>query len=230
MSTFHTVRFPGESAEYRATREELLRAEIELRSRIEEVAALRRALPLGGEVPVDYPFEEERDGNILRVRLSELFEPGKETLVLYGFMYGPEMEAACPSCTSILDGLDGVVPHVTQRLSLAAVAKSPIARLRAHARERGWSRLRLLSSARTTYNRDYHGETADGRQIPALNVFVRKSRHGPSHVQHRAPVRADGSGPGPAARGRDLAASLWSLFDLTPAGRPSDWDVALRYD
>ena len=228
MSTFHTVRFPGESAEYRAAREELLRAEIELRSRIEEVAALRRALPLGGEVPVDYPFEEERDGNILRVRLSELFEPGKETLVLYGFMYGPEMEAACPSCTSILDGLDGVVPHVTQRLSLAAVAKSPVARLRAHARERGWSRLRLLSSARTTYNRDYHGETADGRQIPALNVFVRKAdtvHHTYSTELLYAPTAA-----GQDPRHVDAIWPLWSLFDLTPAGRPSDWDVALRYD
>ena len=108
------------------------------------------------------------------VRLSELFADGKDTLILYSFMYGPQMRQPCSSCTSILDGLDGEAPHVVDRVNLAAVAKSPPERLRAFARERGWRHLRLLSSAENGYNRDYHGETAGGDQLPALNVFLRR--------------------------------------------------------
>src|SRR5262245_27464464 len=73
-------------------------------------------------------------------------------------MYGPAMAQPCPSCTSILDGLDGQVHHIGQRVAIAAVARSPINRVRAVARERGWWRLRLLSSATNSYHRDCHGE------------------------------------------------------------------------
>lgn len=224
----HLVRFPGENEEYRAGRDELLRAEIELRRQTERVAELRRRLPLGGEVREDYVFEEGGEsGGASEVRLSELFEPGKDTLILYSFMCGPKMAAACPSCTSILDGLDGVVLHVTQTVNLAVVAKSPIERIRAHARERGWTRLRLLSSARNTYNRDYHGEAQDGHQIPALNVFVR--RGGKIHHAYSTELLYAPSEEGQDPRHVDSIWPLWSLFDLTPDGRPLDWDVSLTY-
>ena len=75
----HTVRFPGESDDYRQAREELLEAEIDLRRRTEAVAAKRRALPPGGAVPEDYRFEEVADGGG-GVRFSELFEAGRDTL------------------------------------------------------------------------------------------------------------------------------------------------------
>src|SRR6185369_11426134 len=97
-----------------------------------------------------------------------------DTLVAYNFMYGPEMENACPMCTSMLDGLDAEAPHIEQRVGLVVIAKSPIARIMEHARSRGWSHLKLLSSAASSYNRDYHGETADGAQLPMLNVFARR--------------------------------------------------------
>jgi predicted dithiol-disulfide oxidoreductase (DUF899 family) len=87
----HTVRFPGETDVYRGVRNKLLDAEIELRRQIEAVAAERRSLPLGGEVPTDYGFEEstgEADGT-RTVRLTELFEGGKDTLFLYSFMFIP---------------------------------------------------------------------------------------------------------------------------------------------
>lgn len=140
MTLLHEVRFPGESDEYRRARDELLQAEVDLRRQIEAVAAQRRTLPLGGEVPDDYVFEEWDTGaNAARpVRLSELFEEGKDTLFLYSFMFIPDESAqplavACPSCTSIIDAVDGAAPHITQRINFAVAAKAPIERFRAHA-------------------------------------------------------------------------------------------------
>jgi predicted dithiol-disulfide oxidoreductase (DUF899 family) len=176
----HSVRFPGESDSYRSARDELLDAEIELRRAIESVAAQRRTLPLGGRVPEDYAFEEAA-GNagetVKEVRLSELFTEGKDSLIIYSFMFSPEIKEACPLCTSILDGLDGQAPHVSQRANMAVVAKSPIGRIMDFARSRGWRNLRLLSSARSTYNHDYQGENAAGDQLPGVGVFVRRDGH-----------------------------------------------------
>ncbi|MGZ3452950.1 MAG: DUF899 family protein [Polyangiales bacterium] len=104
--------FPGESPAYRAARGKLLTAEIELRRKTEEVAALRRSLPLGGAVEVDYAFEEV-DGK--KTRLVDLFGD-KSTLLVYSFMFGPKMTAPCPMCTSFLDGLNGQAHHITQKV------------------------------------------------------------------------------------------------------------------
>src|SRR5918996_921616 len=149
-----TITFPGESTEYRAARDRLLDEEIELRRAMERVAAARRALPPGGVVPEDYVFEgADRHGHPTDVRLSELFAPGKDSLVIYSFMFprhptdqrpGPEggetallplAEGPCPSCTAWLDQLDGAADHVTQRLNLAVVANARLAQLSTFARE-----------------------------------------------------------------------------------------------
>lgn len=222
MSTLHETRFPNESAAYRAARDEVLRAEIALRRQTEEVAAMRRKLPLGGAVPIDYEF---MDAQKQPVRLSQLFTRDAP-LVVYSFMYGPQMKAACPSCTSILDSLDAEAPHVTQRVNLAVVAKSPIERILAHARDRGWRNLRLLSSAQNTYNRDYHGEDAQGAQTPALNVFVR--RDGAVHHSYCTELMFAKSDPGQDPRHVDAIWPLWNVFDYTPEGR-GDFYPALRY-
>ena len=111
----HHVHFPGESAAYRAARNALLAEEMELRRQIERVSALRRGLPTGGMIPEDYQF----DGNGGTVKLSALFEPGKDTLAIYSFMYGPERDRPCPGCTHFLDGLDGETEHIVQRINLA---------------------------------------------------------------------------------------------------------------
>ena len=166
-SSLHSIRFPGESASYRQARNELLAAEISLRKNLEDVAAMRRKLPLGGEVPEDYVFDEgssdlENARTSRKIPMSELFHPGKQTLAIYNFMYGPEVQSPCSSCTAVLDGLNGTAPHATQRINLVVIAKSPLERIRSFARERRWRNLRLLSSAGTTYNRDYHGEDANG--------------------------------------------------------------------
>src|SRR6202163_551434 len=135
------VRFPNESAEYRRAREALLAEEIELRRHIERVAEQRRALPPGGEVNRNYAFVGETGP----ASFADLFG-GKNTLVVYTYMFGPQRERPCPMCTSLLSAWDGEVPDIQQRVALAVVARSPIERLVAFKRERGWRPLPLYQS------------------------------------------------------------------------------------
>jgi predicted dithiol-disulfide oxidoreductase (DUF899 family) len=240
------VAFPGESPEYRAARDRLLEQEIDLRRAMEAVAAARRELPPGGPVPEDYVFRgAARDGAPTDIRLSELFAPGRDSLVIYSFMFprdpgddraGPETgqaallplaEGPCPSCVALLDQLDGAAEHAGQHLNFAVVAKSPLPRILAFGHERGWRRLRLLSSAANTYNRDYLAEIAEGAQRPMLTVFHRDReviRHFWSSELFYAPCD---SGQDPRHVG--TLEPLWNLFDLTPEGRPPQWDEQLSY-
>ena len=213
--------FPNESAKYRSARKKLLDAELALRRQVEKVAAQRRKLPPGGEVPEDYVFDSEAGP----VKMSQLFRRGK-TLLAYSFMYGPKMKAACPMCTSFLDALDGNAQHLAQRTNLVVIAKSPLERNTEHAHSRGWRNLRLLSSAGNSYNRDYHGESEDGGQIPIMNVFVKNAK-----VRHRYATemvfgKAD---KGQNQRHIDMMWPLWNLLDLTPEGRGADWYPKLAY-
>jgi predicted dithiol-disulfide oxidoreductase (DUF899 family) len=238
--------FPGESAEYRTARDRLLEQEIELRRQMEAVAAARRQLPPGGEVPEDYVFEGTgADGKPADVRLSELFAPGRNSLAIYSMMFprdphderpGPQggqtaqlplAESPCPSCTALLDQLDGAVEHAGQRMNLAVVAKAPLPRLLTFAQERGWRRLRLLSSGGNSYNRDYLGETPEGWQRPMLNVFHRDGetiRHFWGSELFYGPIDGDQD-----PRHVGTLEPVWNLFDLTREGRPTDWDEQLHY-
>jgi predicted dithiol-disulfide oxidoreductase (DUF899 family) len=240
------VRFPGESTEYRAARDRLLAQEIELRRSMESVAEARRQLPPGGIVAEDYVFQGLRaDDTAGDVRLSELFEASRDSLVIYSFMFprdpgddrpGPQTgetallpleEGPCPSCVAFIDQLDGAAEHAGQRLNLRVVAKTPLPRLLTFAEERGWRRLRLLSSAANTYNRDYLAETAEGAQRPMLNVFHRDGetvRHVWGSELFYAPTD-----PGQDPRHVGTLEPVWNLFDLIPEGRGSDWDEQLSY-
>jgi predicted dithiol-disulfide oxidoreductase (DUF899 family) len=237
--------FPGESADYRAARDRLLDEEIELRRAMEAVAARRRELPPGGEIPEDYVFEgAEAGGAPTAVRLSDLFAPGKDSLAIYSFMFprdpgdkrpGPKTgqsaalplaEGPCPSCVAFLDQIDGAAEHASQHVNLAVVAKAPLPRILAFAHERGWRRLRLLSSASNTFNRDYRAESEEGHQRPMLTVFHREGdviRHFWSSELFYAP-RVPGQDP----RHVGTLEPVWNLLDLTPEGRP-DWDEQLSY-
>ena len=217
------LHFPGESAEYRAARERLLQSEIALRRQTEAVAAERRALPPGGAAPQDYVFHEGADGRA--VSLSELFGD-KAVLLLYSYMYGPAMARPCPSCTSMLDGLDGQVEALSQKVAVAVAAESPIARIREFAAERGWRRMRLVSADGTTYQRDYKGEDETGGQWPILNVFEKQDgviRHVWASERAFAP-RDEGQDP----RHIDMVWPLWNFLDLSPDGR-GDFRPALSY-
>jgi predicted dithiol-disulfide oxidoreductase (DUF899 family) len=214
MDWHSTVRFPGESPNYRAARDELLAAECDLRKRVEQVAELRRKLP-------SKQVRKFHRNHGRRIR------EGLDTLALYKFMYGPAMKQACPMCTSFLDSLNGTAPHAAQRLNLAVVAKSPIGRIREFARGRGWHNLRLLSSGGNTYNRDYHGEAADGGQLPVLSLFVRRA----GRVYHSYSTELAFAPPEPGQNQRhiDMMWPLWNLLDLTPEGRGADWYPRLTY-
>ena len=155
------VHFPNENAEYRAARAALLAEEIELRRHIERVAAQRRALPPGGPVIGDYRFEGE-DGP---VDFAGLFGD-KQTLAIYSFMFGPQRARPCPMCTNTLGAWAGNAADIGQRIALAVVARSPIERLLAWKKERGWRDLKLYSDLNGAYSRDYFG----------LLPMVRKSR------------------------------------------------------
>jgi predicted dithiol-disulfide oxidoreductase (DUF899 family) len=242
-----SVTFPNESPEYRAARGRLLEEEVALRRAMEAVAAARRALPPGGPVPEDYLFDAiSLDGTPTRVRLSELFTPGKDTLVAYHFMFprhpvdkrpGPELgvtaglpvqDGPCPSCTGFLDQLDGAAPHVEQKINFVVVAKAPIDRVAAFARDRGWKHLRLLSAASNTFKRDYHGEDADGSQMPNMSVFHRESN---GEIRHTwsSELLYEPTDPGQDPRHNGTLEPLWNIFDLTPEGRPEDWDEQMQY-
>ena len=225
-----SISFPGESLEYRAARDRLLEQEAELRRVTEAVAAARRELPPGGVVAQDYVFQQAGPGGTpTEVRLSELFVGGLDTLVIYNFMFPRSLddEGPCPHCTSMLDALDGAAQHITQRVNFAVVAKAPLPRILAHAHQRGWRGLQLLSSAGTTYNRDYFGEDAEGGQRPMLNVFQRDGeaiRHFWGSELLDAPTE-----PGQDPRHVDSIDPQWNLFDFTPLGRGTDWYPDLSY-
>jgi predicted dithiol-disulfide oxidoreductase (DUF899 family) len=238
--------FPGESTESRTARDALLEREVGLRREMEAVAALRRQLPPGGVVPEDYVFQGAGpDGEPTDIRMSELFAPGKDSLVIYNYMFprssqdprpGPERgrtaelpleQGPCPSCTALLDQLDGVMLHSEPLLNFYAVAGAPLEHVLTFARERGWQRLRVLSAAGSSFKRDYHGEAEDGSQIPMLNVFERHGdviRHFWSSELMFAPTD-DGQDP----RHVGTIEPLWNLFDLTREGRRMDWNEQLSY-
>ncbi|MFM0723290.1 DUF899 family protein [Paraburkholderia strydomiana] len=215
-------RFPGESADYRRARNDLLAEEIELRRHIERVAVQRRALPPGGVVPEDYRF----DGEAGPVTLSEMFGE-HDTLITYNWMYGPQRARPCPMCTSLLSAYDGEMPDILQRVAFAVIGRSPIEKLVAFKKERGWRYLRLYSSGGNTFNRDYAAEDPAGDDYPALNVFTRSNgtaRH--FWAEEMGPASAD---PGQDPRGAPDPMPLWTLLDMTPGGRGTDWYPRLDY-
>ncbi|MDH3645434.1 MAG: DUF899 family protein [Gammaproteobacteria bacterium] len=215
MTRFHDHHFPGESDEYRHARDELLAAEIELRRQVEKVAEQRRALPAGGVVPEDYVFEGP-DGP---AKLSSLFMSGQDCLVLYSFMFPPGKEP-CPMCTSVLDGVNGSAPHISQRVSLAVIAKAPLLEIQTYAKGRDWNNLRLYSAGSSTYSRDYLGENKEGAQMPMLNVFARR-KDDIVHTYATELMLAKAE-PGQDPRHVDMIWPLWNMLDFTPDGR-GDW-------
>ncbi len=221
-----SLSYPNESPEYRAARDALLKEELALREQIERVAKQRRALPPGGLVKEDYVFDERVNGKDLQTKLSELFAPKKDTLLLYSFMYSPDMAAACPMCTGFLDGLHGQIVHLDQSINVAIVAKHSLDKIHEFAASRGWDGFRMLSSANNTYNADYFGET-DAGQTTMANVFVRdgkKVRHFWGTEMSFAHAIEGGN-----MRHLDQAWAMWNVLDMTPGGRGAQFYPSLSY-
>ena len=133
------LRYPNESQKYRAAREALLKEEQGLINKVKSVAAKRRQLPLGGQLKEDYVFQWANEGKVGKpVRFSALFGD-KNSLLLYSWMFGPNWDKPCPSCTSLMDGFDRTWYSVAQNAAFAAVAKAPAEQITAWAKNRGWS-------------------------------------------------------------------------------------------
>jgi predicted dithiol-disulfide oxidoreductase (DUF899 family) len=223
------VEWPNESPEYRRARDELLQAEVELRRREEAVAGQRRALPLGGVVTGEYLFDSPSGPASFR----DLFANDRETLYLYSFMFIPgeqglPLEVACPSCTSIIDAMDGAFRHLLDRVDVAVVAKAPIDQFAGWGSERGWRFAPLYSSSGSTFNRDYNAESEEWGQHPVAHVFTRTD--GTIHHRWSSELFGAQSEPGQHPRHVDFQWPIWKVLDVTPAGRGSDWSPRYGYD
>jgi predicted dithiol-disulfide oxidoreductase (DUF899 family) len=221
LAATNPIRHPNESEEYRRARQELLIEELELRRHVERVASLRRDLPLGGEVPTAYHFTAE-DGT--DVSLAELFGE-HDTLVIYSYMFGPQREAPCPMCTSLMAGFDHKIADIRQRVGIAFTARSPIERLVDAKASRGWKHLPIYSDERGDYTRDY--VSAEDEDMPAYNVFFRRD----GVIRHfwSDEITGDMADPDQDPRGAVEMDPLWLLLDTTPEGRGVDWHPELTY-
>jgi predicted dithiol-disulfide oxidoreductase (DUF899 family) len=229
QGTFRQTNLTGESPEYLAKREELRQAEIELMRHRERVAEMRRHLP-PGPVLEDYEFIEgpvglnSGDTPTRTVRLSELFTAAERPLVIYHFMYGKRQTKPCPMCTAWIDGMNGVAHHIAQNVDFAIVAAADPAVLRAHARDRGWNRLRLVSAGDSAFKYDLGSEDREGNQDSTISVFTR-DRQGTMRHFYSAHPRMSAE---IKERGIDLMTPIWHILDLTPQGR-GDWYAKLDY-
>jgi predicted dithiol-disulfide oxidoreductase (DUF899 family) len=218
----HKYSLPQESKTYQSARERLLEAEMALRDQRERVAQMRRELPAGPAVP-DYVFREgpldlarNDPREFFDTGLSGLFAPGKDSLIVYHFMFGPDWEKGCPMCSMWIDGYNAVAPHVTQRTNLALSARADLAKVRAYAHGRGWRNLRILSSGGNTFTADF-GMEVDGDQLPGVSVFHKEPDSTVRHFYTGGAIMAEGQ-----YRGLDLLSPVWNMYDLLPEGR-GDW-------
>lgn len=227
--TFRQTNLSNESGEYLKKREELRLAELELMQRRERVAELRRALPQGAPVQ-DYTFEEgpadlaAGDTPVRSVRLSQLFTALGRSLIIYHLMYGKRQAKACPMCTGLIDSFNGNAIHLAQRVDFAIVAAADPAALRAHARTRGWDKLRLLSAGANTFKYDLGSESREGGQDSEISVFNRDADGTLRHFYSAHPRLSEAV----KERGLDGVWSLWNLLDLIPEGR-GNWYAQLEY-
>ena len=217
-----SLRLPNESATYRTSREALAKAEHGLVRAMEAVAAQRRALPPGGAVPENYRFTEgpsdlTQAGPLRAVTMDDLFGP-HQTLLLYSFMYDGT-GTPCRMCTSLIDGYDGAAADLAERVGFAVVAPAPVDDLRNYGVERRWSNVRLVSSAGTSYGRDYGGMRADGELTSRMNVFTRRD----GTIRHFYATEKGPTESGHDDRHLDLLWTLWGALDLTPEGRGDEW-------
>ncbi|MBB3890922.1 putative dithiol-disulfide oxidoreductase (DUF899 family) [Phenylobacterium haematophilum] len=215
--------FPGESAAYREARRALLAEEIEFRRHMTRVTEQRRALPDGPVIEKDYRF---RDADGAEVGLLELFGD-KAALVSYFWMYGPQRERPCPMCTNWLGAVAGNAADIAQRVALKIFGRSPVERQLAFAEERGWRGLEFVQTVGDDYARDLGLLNEDGSENPALVVFKRDGDQ--VRLFWASEMTLAMADPGQDPRDAPDVAALWSILDLTPGGRGTDWYPKLSY-
>jgi predicted dithiol-disulfide oxidoreductase (DUF899 family) len=215
--------FPGASAEYERARKALLADEIELRRHMTRVVARRQALPPGPVIRKDYRFRDEQG---FEVGLRELFGD-KDTLVTYFWMYGPQRERPCPMCTNWLGAVNGNAADIKQRVALKILGRSNVERQYAFAQQRGWRDLNFVQTVGDDYANDLGLLTPEGHEYPALVVFRREGDE--VRLFWASEMTKEMADPGQDPRDAPDIASLWSILDLTPGGRGTDWYPKLQY-
>ena len=215
------TRWDGECAEYRSARTALLADEIELRRQVQRVAERRRALP-PGPIAKDYRFLDEQGRD---VGLIDLFGE-HDTLFTYLWMYGPQRERPCPMCTSFVGSLDIPAPDIEQRLAVAIIGRSPVARQLAFARERGWRNLRFYQTIDEDFVRDTHW-VINGEEWAGVLMWQREG--GAARLFWAAEGGSETADPGFDPHLAPDPTPLWNLLDYSPAGSPAKWYPRLEY-
>jgi predicted dithiol-disulfide oxidoreductase (DUF899 family) len=182
--------------EWAAAREELLAREKEHTRLGDELARQRRELPWV-RVEKEYRFETD-DGTRT---LAELFD-GRGQLLVYHFMFGPSYEAGCPTCSSMADTVDGVLPHLNARdATMLFVSQAPLEKLQAYKRRMGWS-FPWVSSARTDFNFDLGFSSSEEQTRGAIAPMLEAGM--PPIVAHNA-----------SSTGTDIVGYLTELFGFS---------------
>ncbi|MGP4086720.1 DUF899 domain-containing protein [Streptomyces sp. KR55] len=227
----------GTRQEWLAARLELLEAEKELTRRSDQLARQRQELPW---VRIDKEYRFETDEGT--ASLADLFG-GRSQLLVYHFMFGPDYEAGCPTCSSIADGFNGFVVHLAHHdVTLCAVSRAPLAKLQAYKRRMGWS-FPWASSFGSDFNYDFHvAHTKEEWQSGAVEYNYRTMDVGPSEAgaQMASSAGTDWEtyrreGPGMSAfaledgavyhtystyeRGLDILWGMYQWLDRAPLGR-----------
>jgi predicted dithiol-disulfide oxidoreductase (DUF899 family) len=154
MSTHLT----GTREQWLAARLPLLEAEKELTRRSDELARQRQELPW---VRVDKPYRFDTGAG--SATLADLFQ-GRSQLMVYHFMFGPDYQAGCPSCSAIADGLNPAAVHLANHdVTLMAVSRAPLAKLQAYKKRLGWS-FPWASSHGGEFNYDFNVSISEQQQ------------------------------------------------------------------
>jgi predicted dithiol-disulfide oxidoreductase (DUF899 family) len=199
--TTHTT---GTREEWLAARLELLKAEKELTQRSDELARQRQALPW---VRIDKAYEFDTDEG--RASLAELFR-GRSQLLVYHMMFGPDYSAACPSCSAIADGFNGIAVHLANHdVMFWAVSRAPLAKLQAFKQRMGWT-FPWASAYDTDFNTDFNVRVTEKQQREGgMEYNYRRESPQPPRAETRA---ADGAASGPAASAAAMAGTDVDTF------------------
>jgi predicted dithiol-disulfide oxidoreductase (DUF899 family) len=217
------IVFPGASPEYTEARKKLLAEEIEVRRHLTRVAEQRRALPPGPVIDKDWQFKDEQGFDS---DLAGLFGD-HDTLVTYFWMYGPERERPCPMCTNWIGAVNGNARDIKQRVALKVLGRSPVSRQYAFAQERGWHDIDFVQTVGDDYANDLGLIRPDGFENPALVVYRKDGDK--VRLFWSSQMTGEMGDPGQDPRDAPDIASLWTVLDLTPAGRGTDWYPKLSY-
>jgi predicted dithiol-disulfide oxidoreductase (DUF899 family) len=208
-----TTHKTGSREEWLAARLALLKEEKELTRHSDEVARRRQELPW---VRVDKQYRFETDAG--QATLPDLFR-GRSQLLVYHFMFGPDYQAGCPSCSAIADGFNGIVAHLAAHdVMLWAVSRAPLAKLQAYKKRMGWT-FQWASSHDTAFNFDFNTSFTEEQQRAGIEYNYRREpamrfagSDGPEIASRKTP---DGASKAAQAAGTDVA----TCVRARPGGR-----------